>query len=314
MNGVAPPGDARELPLLWYRMATDLPNEAFKLWALATLKSRLHFDGALWGRWVGSSATQPARMVGAYVHRLPPEATDAWHTVIAGRADMPAGRALHACLRHAPPSGALAHALALRSTHEVRHPQYLLLTRTPASGPFDSAEADWFESVALHLMQAYSTSTRTLLHDSVVSARPIAAGAAIVERDGRVLEQDAGFPALLQREWSDWRGQPLPPQVMAVAQRRADERWIFLGRQIAATFTPVQKLLLVTVRPRSADDLLTPRESEIARQYADGAEFRQIATALHLAPATVRAHLRKVFVKMRVHNKAQLGARLGFHG
>jgi DNA-binding CsgD family transcriptional regulator len=55
---------------------------------------------------------------------------------------------------------------------------------------------------------------------------------------------------------------------------------------------------------------LSRRELEIAGRYADGEGFRQIADQLHLAPSTVRTHLQRIYRKLEVSSKIELGRAL----
>jgi len=50
---------------------------------------------------------------------------------------------------------------------------------------------------------------------------------------------------------------------------------------------------------------LTKREQQILSRAAEGAQNREIAQALHLSEATIRAHLRRTYEKLHVHSRAQ---------
>lgn len=54
------------------------------------------------------------------------------------------------------------------------------------------------------------------------------------------------------------------------------------------------------------DDVLSPREREIARAYADGDTYHRIAERLFIAPSTVRTHLATIYRKLGVSSKLQL--------
>jgi adenylate cyclase len=60
--------------------------------------------------------------------------------------------------------------------------------------------------------------------------------------------------------------------------------------------------------PKIAD--LSLRELEIARAYADGANYRDIAEQLFIAPTTVRTHLSTVYRKLGVSSKVALYQKL----
>ena len=66
-------------------------------------------------------------------------------------------------------------------------------------------------------------------------------------------------------------------------------------------------------RPVSGWDSLTPTETEVVRLAADGLANRAIAEQLLIAPGTVRTHLRSIFGKLSVINRAQLAARAAGH-
>jgi len=61
----------------------------------------------------------------------------------------------------------------------------------------------------------------------------------------------------------------------------------------------------------SPDDLLSPREIEIASAYAQGDTYQVIALRLGIAPSTVRTHLATIYRKLDVSSKLDLNARLG---
>jgi DNA-binding NarL/FixJ family response regulator len=54
---------------------------------------------------------------------------------------------------------------------------------------------------------------------------------------------------------------------------------------------------------------LSRRETEVARLAARGARNTEIAASLFLSPKTVEQHLSRVFTKLDVRNRAELGAR-----
>ena len=62
----------------------------------------------------------------------------------------------------------------------------------------------------------------------------------------------------------------------------------------------------MTARVRSQQALLTEREREIARAYANGDSYHRIAERLFIAPSTVRTHLSAIYRKLGVSSKLQL--------
>lgn len=58
---------------------------------------------------------------------------------------------------------------------------------------------------------------------------------------------------------------------------------------------------------------LSPRELQIAKEYAGGATYHTIADRLCIAPSTVRTHLATIYRKLEVSSKLELLARLDGH-
>ncbi|NKB54008.1 MAG: histidine kinase [Rhizobiaceae bacterium] len=57
-------------------------------------------------------------------------------------------------------------------------------------------------------------------------------------------------------------------------------------------------------------DGLSPRELQIAEQYAGGSTYHAIANQLCIAPSTVRTHLAAIYRKLEISSKLELAAEL----
>ncbi|MFS2055999.1 response regulator transcription factor, partial [Variovorax sp. CT11-76] len=57
--------------------------------------------------------------------------------------------------------------------------------------------------------------------------------------------------------------------------------------------------------------LLSRREAEVARLFAQGQSYKMVARTLGSSPATVRHHLRQVYAKLGVTSKVQMARLVG---
>ncbi len=65
-------------------------------------------------------------------------------------------------------------------------------------------------------------------------------------------------------------------------------------------------LVLLTARRRSSLELLSTRELQVARGFAVGQTYKEVARNIGMSPCTVRHHLRKIYNKLGVTRKAQI--------
>lgn len=62
---------------------------------------------------------------------------------------------------------------------------------------------------------------------------------------------------------------------------------------------------------RSAD--LTPSERRVAELVASGMTNRHVAAEMFISPKTVEANLTRIYGKLDIHSRAELGHRMGLH-
>ena len=89
-----------------------------------------------------------------------------------------------------------------------------------------------------------------------------------------------------------------------------DGRWLALFVALSARLEPGGAELIGTTAAagRAKGSTLTPREREVVRRVALGANTRRIAADLFVSPATIRSHVRNAMVKTNAHTRAQLVA------
>jgi DNA-binding NarL/FixJ family response regulator len=79
-----------------------------------------------------------------------------------------------------------------------------------------------------------------------------------------------------------------------------------LDHTMVQTMVP-KKLIdqMADAKPVTGKPALTPRETAVLREVAAGRSDKEIASKLLLAGTTVKSHLRSVYKKLGIHNRAQ---------
>jgi DNA-binding CsgD family transcriptional regulator len=108
-------------------------------------------------------------------------------------------------------------------------------------------------------------------------------------------------------------GQPQPRATASVRLRTKDGAWAMLDG--ATLDGESEREVAVTLRAASSDEVLdilsrayclTLRETQISRQLVNGLSTRQAAERLHIAPFTVKHHLKAIFAKVGVSTRGEL--------
>jgi DNA-binding CsgD family transcriptional regulator len=175
-----------------------------------------------------------------------------------------------------------------------------------------SAGKAFINSIHLHrlpptMMADYTDELRRIdpLAKATSAAVGVAANFCLADGEGLIHDGSERLVALLKSEWPHWTGPNLPKALHA----RDGTHWS--GERVMVDFMAVHDCWLMKVRSRRAEDSLSEREHTIARRYADGASYKEIAQSLGTAPTTVRAHLRSIYSKLGVTRKTQLTGLLG---
>ncbi|MDR2308602.1 MAG: LuxR C-terminal-related transcriptional regulator [Paucimonas sp.] len=173
---------------------------------------------------------------------------------------------------------------------------HLTLYRTQAEAPFNASERHLLEHLMPHLVAAEGANQiRALvaLREALDGANTLAL--AVCDRQGTLQHAERGFVERLLLEWPHWSGPHLPAQVSPSSYR---------GQHLQLDATAVGDLFLLTARPRSALAQLSAREADVAERFGGGGTYKEIARALGVAPNTVRHHIRSIYAKLGVNNKA----------
>lgn len=302
-----------------YRYARELTLDEFQRRALDRVAEAIPFDAAWWGM-----ARTDRELHSSYLFRLPDDFKDVWEAnkdddVLAMRViqnpgvtvvfDLP-GTDRAPGLRTLFDRYAIHQVLCtLLMNPELKLTTFLSLYRTAASPPFTEGERRLKELLMPHLWATWTANWITQLAQIRAYRVVDRTAHAVADLRGVLHAAESRFSALVQREWPDWRGPTLPGPVRDAFRSGLPVR----AQHVIVQVSPVSGLYLVQIRARSPLDRLTPRELTIAEGFGRGRSYKELAAALGLSPATVRAHLRAIYVKLGIGDKAELAHLLDAH-
>lgn len=301
------------LLLDWHTLAQGADaGPGFRRAALDALARVLPFDSAWWG----TSSFRPGRMgvLQADLWRLPARFIADWWSL----ADVDG---LAQAVRQAPGRTVLdagdrdtsAAERAFDERHDLRSAlstgvwneeaglvDFLSVFRGTGSPRFDEADRAAMERLMPHLLLADRVQGRAAAWRQLQGA-PVF----VARLDDALWLQSASSEccAALVAEFPTWSGGDLPAPLARIARAGAG-RWSGRGIEVTA-FRADDGGVGLSLRPRIGRGL-TPREESVARAYAGGASYKQIAQDQALSPATVRGYLRSAYDKLGVGNKAAL--------
>ncbi len=313
-------GDFSSLMLGIYRLTAELPPEQFQDEALKLLKTIVPFDSSMWG-----TATAKADGIDIHtihLHQKTPEMLSAYEPLkhhdtsaqlmfqapqstrhfqtdqIYTRRDQ---REFRDFLRRFGQENTFITATNNPNTKLVH---WISLYRADRHAPSTEDERLLLDQLAPHIMQALTFNrvmhmNRTLPSHDAIAPR----GTAIADLRGVIYHLDPAFYDLMRLQWTDWRGETLPPSVIESMLGGSTR---YLGQELVLEHKLEQSLLFIQLRKRYNADNLTMREHTVALLVAKGATYKEIAAMLHRAPATVRNHIQSIYEKLQVSNIAGL--------
>jgi DNA-binding CsgD family transcriptional regulator len=182
-----------------------------------------------------------------------------------------------------------------------------------AVGQLDRAEAlvDVLEGRGRELDRAWALATGGRCRGLLLAARGELAGAgaalerALVEHERLEMPFELARTLLVKgvierRARRRRRAKESFEQALAIFERVGARLWAGRARE---------ELERVGLR-RSSGDELTAAERRVAELAAQGMTNREVAAALHLSPKTVEANLARIYRKLGIGSRAELGARM----
>jgi DNA-binding CsgD family transcriptional regulator len=280
---------------------------------LKHIQAFIPFSSAWWG--VGAANSQKISIYQSFLYELPPAFFEDWidiaksdllafkvfsnqGTAVLGKSGDRPAEIVRFCQRY-----------NIQSTLSIGVPDpagglglFISLYRCENSAPFNEQERNLFQLLMPHIAAAWRGSWRDEINRE---HRDRDVCYALVSKDGTLRNADPAFCRWLLTEWPAWGGTLLPDQVKRVTQTKKE----FRGKHIEIRFKEDSNCggAMLWCVPRPANSL-TPREESVARQYAAGLSYKEIAKQFKLSPETVRSYLRNCYLKLGVSNKCQLGA------
>lgn len=180
----------------------------------------------------------------------------------------------------------------------------MAIHREARDRPFSESERLFVEALVPHVFastrQARLGQLRRSAHVSVAHGH----SAAVVSREGVVLEAEPGLVELLRTEWPKWSGPFLPADLWETLAKSPKEA-LRRGRLVLRG-DEAEGVHLVHVRRSVPADELTAREVEVAEAFSLGETHRAIAERLDISPSTVRRHLANIYEKLGISSKVEL--------
>lgn len=320
-SGLARAETLSGLLLELYAACHELPMHAFLARALDAVGRCLPFDSAWWA--MSSFDGDKYNIHASYVEGLPQNMHALWLSIqdedVIGHAVLQQpGRTLNftpAEVDRTKGSRWLAsitgfrHVMCTVNVNPIIGQQHFLaLSRHDENNGFSEDERRLKELLMPHLNATLDVNRLLELRRLHAQGHAQRHSMALIDRLGAIHYAEPAFIEELKRHWPRWWGPRVPDDVLRVLASGGD---CYATSELMVRWSWVADLALVEVSPHSPLDRLSQREREVALRYAAGGTYKEVAQGLGMAPATVRHHLRTVYEKAGVTNKAGLIQAIG---
>lgn len=303
-----------------YALSREGTAEAYQQGVLRQLSRLLNFDCAWWGR--ASSTSSGHSVHCSFTYQMPADVADKFnvsdpHNLVARRVEEQPGVAhvFNRQMLYSRPSTAnLSEHMNVEQIvcicqidDSTKITNFLALGRRLDDPKFSKADLKTLQTLLPHLSAGLDMSlagqlTRRRRYD----------GASLIACDtvGALRAFEPKAIQLIKEEFSGWIGSVLPQEILLKIRNFKED---FLGRRIAVSIERENDNVFLHLRPRSQVDFLTKREKIVAKNYSAGKNYKEVAEALGISPATVRHYLRVIYTKLDVQDKAALANKLLLH-
>lgn len=290
--------------------------EAFQARALDLLSEYLQFDSAWWG--MSAAAEHGLGLHNSFPYKLPPEFGDLWEFVrhedcFASMIIKTPGISMYCntdIFKNLPSMSAFIDRFNIKQVlgtviadQDLGMKTFLAIYRHGHTPPFNEDERVFKQLAVPHLFSCWGYNRIAQISQLRLSNLDPGFVVATADRKGVLHHASANVIALLREEWPQWKSPFLPPMLMSACQRGNSS---FTGGKLSMTLSRAGDWVLLFVKRRRPGDDLSKKERMIAEAYARGESYKEIARNLTLSPATVRHHLRRIYEKLEISDKAQL--------
>lgn len=296
-----------ETTLELQRLARDRSIEHFHAQALVLVQRLLPFDKAWWG--CAAMIDSLPELHSSHLFGLPPEYLADWQSIrhediTVDLASATPHKAVIIDSTHSTPGlswlgerhGFREFLCMIHSDAQTGLVNHLTLYRAPSAAPFNSLDKLLLDNLMGHLIAAMAANQiRTLVTKRESLPHSLNLALAVCDARGTLHCAERGFIDLLLSEWPDWTGPQLPGPISLDG---------YQGNRLLLEVSAVGDLLLLTGRSHGVMHHLSARENDVARRFGEGKTYKEIARDLGLAPNTVRHHIRTIYSKLGVKDKA----------
>lgn len=305
------------LVLTLYRAARELPLEEFQTAALTLIKPTLPFDSGWWasGRLTASEIAVHA----VHLHDKSPEFLTGYERVkdqdVATSMLLTQGGGIYRFhmptvysdkkksleVRHFLKNnniGNLLFCADFKPENGVTH--FISLFRGSPDQDYSDRDQYLMQTLLPHLMEALTINR--LIHLEHLNGGQRCSQLAIADKRGMLYHAESGFITMLREEFRSPITDRLPTSLMV----GLDSTGRYDGKSLVIQCSRSADLLFLKARVRLPVDALSIREANIAQLLAQGLDYKKVSQALNISPATVRSHIKNIYKKLNIINKAQL--------
>lgn len=275
--------------------------------ALAALADHVSHDAAWLGHGALTAQGMPVLM-GEHRRNLPADFADQWHRIrrfdplaprllrVGDHAQITASPDMPAPLRRFLAAHGIGHALCVTAPGLLADGFLFLSLYRPGQG---RAFADGDIRRAALFLRHLAVALHNRLAQGVLP--PLGA---VVTRQGEVSQAAAGVLARL----APLGVTPAAPRLPDTVMRRLLAQGAATAAGVRLALHPGPGVPILAVQAQATP--LTAREGQIARAYATGQGFRDVAAGLGIAPSTARNHISAIYRKLGVASKVELARAL----